>query len=297
MQIQRLQELISAPGKTQLSDRNGLIEWVHKYPYAGAFSMLLARSSAVGGHIHQQADLMRAAAASSLRQPLFDLILRTELIEEARQIDQVIEASLDPVSEEIGVEKVGLESVHVAGGDEAQKTLLDAEDPVEREALIAAIGRSIEKEVASWTADEEKVPSEALTTEDALRLRNAASSPFSIWLSSRAEALNYGEAMARDGGEKEVLKTSDDAALIDRFIASSPRIGPMREPTSDVHALAQASVMEDATLVTETMARLYANQGQIMKARKAYELLALKNPAKSTYFASQLKKLDEGGLD
>ena len=56
MHIQRLQELIDEPGKTQLSDRDGLSDWVKKYPYAGAFSMLLARSSAVGGHIEQQAD-------------------------------------------------------------------------------------------------------------------------------------------------------------------------------------------------------------------------------------------------
>jgi hypothetical protein len=53
--------------------------------------------------------------------------------------------------------------------------------------------------------------------------------------------------------------------------------------------------MEDPSLVTETMARLYAKQGQIGKARKAYKLLAMKNPAKSTYFAAQLKKLNKGG--
>ena len=65
MHIQRLHELIDEPGKTQMSDREGLIEWVEKYPYAGAFSMLLARSSAVGGHMQQQGDLLRAAACDS----------------------------------------------------------------------------------------------------------------------------------------------------------------------------------------------------------------------------------------
>jgi hypothetical protein len=39
------------------------------------------------------------------------------------------------------------------------------------------------------------------------------------------------------------------------------------------------------------MAKLYAQQGQMGRARKAYKLLALKYPEKSVYFAAQLKKL------
>ena len=109
MHIQRLQELINEPGKTLLSDRDGLSDWVKKYPYAGAFSMLLARSSAVGGHIEQQVDLMRAAASSSLRQPLFDLILRTKLLEEAREIHAQIEAAPEvPEAEWAGHEEPAL---------------------------------------------------------------------------------------------------------------------------------------------------------------------------------------------
>ena len=50
-------------------------------------------------------------------------------------------------------------------------------------------------------------------------------------------------------------------------------------------------LVEDPSLVTETMAKLYAQQGQMGRARKAYKLLALKYPEKSVYFAAQLKKL------
>jgi hypothetical protein len=295
MHIQRLQELIEEPGKTQLSDREGLIEWVKKYPYAGAFSMLLARSSAVGGHIHQQDDLMRAAAGSSLRQPLFDLILRTELVEEARRIDAHLEASPSvPELETVDVEPGVDPPLDEPSENTPHKNGLDAEDPMEREALIAAIGRSIESDVASWNTDEEPAAHEEMSQADGERLRNAASSPFSAWLTLRAETLNYGEASAPAGTESEG-KPVNASELIDRFIASKPRIGPLRESASEVHDLAQASVMEDPTLVTETMARLYAKQGQIGKARKAYKLLAMKNPAKSTYFAAQLKKLNKGG--
>lgn len=295
MHIQRLQELINEPGKTQLSDRDGLFDWVKKYPYAGAFSMLLARSSAVGGHIEQQADLLRAAASSSLRQPLFDLILRTKLLEEAREIHAQIEAAAEVSEEEwLGQEEpassapsVDLESPETSG--------LNAEDPMEREALISAIGRSIENDVDSWDSGKPVAPTKTISAADEKMLRNAASSPFSAWLTARAQEIEYGNPSAYVA-QKGVEEPTDAAALIDRFIATSPRIGPLRETPPDVHDLAQASILEDATLVTETMARLYAKQGQIGKARKAYKLLALKNPAKSTYFAAQLKKLGTGGL-
>ncbi len=295
MHIQRLQELIDEPGKTQLSDRDGLSDWVKKYPYAGAFSMLLARSSAVGGHIEQQADLLRAAASSSLRQPLFDLILRTKLLEEAREIHAQIEAAPE-VSEE---EWLGHEDPASPAPDDDLKSSetsgLNAEDPMEREALISAIGRSIEKDVDSWDTGKPAAPTQTISAADEKTLRNAASSPFSAWLTARALEIEYGDTTAHVE-RKEVDKPADAAALIDRFIATNPRIGPLRESAPEVHNFAQASVLEDATLVTETMARLYAKQGQIGKARKAYKLLALKNPAKSTYFAAQLKKLGKGGL-
>ena len=85
----------------------------------------------------------------------------------------------------------------------------------------------------------------------------------------------------------------DANALIDRFIEQQPRIGKLREVEAPVEEWAKASVLEDPTLVTETMARIFAQQGQIGKARKAYRHLALTYPAKSTYFAAQLKKLNQ----
>ncbi|MDC1485975.1 hypothetical protein N8134_00350 [Flavobacteriales bacterium] len=294
MHIQRLQELIDEPGKTLLSDRDGLSNWVKKYPYAGAFSMLLARSSAVGGHIEQQVDLMRAAASSSLRQPLFDLILRTKLLEEAREIHAQIEAAPE-VSEAEWASHEEPDLVAPADLESPETSGLNAEDPMEREALISAIGRSIEKDVDSWDSGSPVASTEAISAADETRLRNAASSPFSAWLTARALEIEYGDTTAHVE-RKEADKPADAAALIDRFIATNPRIGPLRETAPGVHDLAQASVLEDATLVTETMARLYAKQGQIGKARKAYKLLALKNPAKSTYFAAQWKKLGKGGL-
>ena len=89
------------------------------------------------------------------------------------------------------------------------------------------------------------------------------------------------------------------AALIDLFIRNEPTIGPIRpeveRPT--IKELAKESLVEDASLITETMARIYASQGQLGRARRAYKLLSLKYPEKSVYFAAQSKKLGRKGSD
>ena len=80
--------------------------------------------------------------------------------------------------------------------------------------------------------------------------------------------------------------------MIDAFLAKGDvRIGPIRDSLETTEEWAKLGLVEDPSLVTETMAKLYAQQGQMGRARKAYKLLALKYPEKSVYFAAQLKKL------
>ena len=243
--------------------------------------MLLARASAVGGHMEQEADLLKAATHGTFRQPLYDLLIKERLKAEAKAVEHWVEELPESEDEEAAED----------AAEEANPTPhLDPETPMEREALIAAIGRTIEREVEP-TAAEPTVQE----TQDMERIRAAASSPFAAWLAERAAAVGFGEAgqglpASSSSADTEGL---DANALIDRFIEQQPRIGKLREVEAPVEEWAKASVMEDPTLVTETMARIFAQQGQIGKARKAYRHLALTYPAKSTYFAAQLKKLNQ----
>ena len=279
MHLQRLQELIEFPERVEASDREGLKAWSEKHPYAGAIAMLLARASAVGGHMDQEADLLKAATHGTYRQPLYDLLIRERLIAEAKAVEQWV----DEMPEEVETVEAEVE----AAGAEPH---LDPEAPMEREALIEAIGRTIEREVEPTSAE----PT-VQETHDMERIRAAASSPFAAWLAQRAAAVGFGEAGQVLPASSSSVQTEglDANALIDRFIEQQPRIGKLREVEAPVEEWAKASVMEDPTLVTETMARIFAQQGQIGKARKAYRHLALTYPAKSTYFAAQLKKLNQ----
>lgn len=276
MQRDRLQELLQHPERVHASDRDGLLAWREKYPFAGAIAMLLARASSMGGHIDQEQDLLRAAAHGTFRQPLFDLILRMRIQEEAAAVEAWIEST------ELDLEQQADEMPAAA---ESEGGTLDPEVPLEREALIAAIGRTIESEVDNWETEVAEI-------EDFDRVRNAVASPFALWLSARAQAVGFGETLPNKVSPLAAPEGMDSRALIDRFITLQPKMGKLREVASSVEDWANESILEDPTLVTETMARIYAQQGKLNKARKAYRQLALKYPAKSIYFASQLKKLE-----
>ena len=285
MHLQRLQELIQHPERVAASDRDGLKAWCEKYPYAGAISMLLARASAVGGHMEQELDLLKAAVHGTYRQPLYDLLLKAELQAEAKEVEAMIDALPEHFEESVAE---SLPTEEVSEEVESPPQHLDPEEPLERDALIAAIGRTIEQEVEP---DVDALKEER--TADLEKIKEAVASPFAAWLTQRARTVGFGEAGTSGPFDGQVPDPApnDAHALIERFIERQPRIGKLREIDSSVEDWAKESIMEDPTLVTETMARIYVKQGQISKARKAYRYLALKYPAKSTYFAAQLKKI------
>jgi hypothetical protein len=173
-----------------------------------------------------------------------------------------------------------------------------AQDPGLREAMVSAIASVIERDVAAWTEEDGIEPTPSSERPDPLDSLNLVEpmapvggdldhaqpqSIFSAWLQQRARDTGF-------GAPAQVERGAD--ALIAAFIAKGDvKLGPVRDSLESTEEWAQQGLVEDPSLVTETMAKLYAQQGQLGRARKAYKLLALKYPEKSVYFAAQLKKL------
>lgn len=80
--------------------------------------------------------------------------------------------------------------------------------------------------------------------------------------------------------------------LIDKIIESDPgklKLGNNKFFTPNIDA--KQSLLENEHLVTETLAKIYALQGNVNKAIRAYEILSLKFPQKSVYFTSLIQNL------
>ena len=94
--------------------------------------------------------------------------------------------------------------------------------------------------------------------------------------------------------EKEESKKEDKNLskneIIDKFIAENPQISRPKKEFYDPFMVAQASVVDQENIISETLATIYLNQGYIEKAISIYQKLSLKNPEKSVYFAELIEK-------
>jgi hypothetical protein len=80
--------------------------------------------------------------------------------------------------------------------------------------------------------------------------------------------------------------------LIDEFIEKNPRIKPVKNTDSKRVNILDNKV-ENHLLMTETLAQVYTQQKKYQSAIKAYEVLSLKFPEKSGFFADQIKILEK----
>jgi hypothetical protein len=100
----------------------------------------------------------------------------------------------------------------------------------------------------------------------------------------------HNEAQSYPGLLNTKKQTQTD--LIDKFIITNPRIEPVREKSEHpVEDISKAFIEEPGEFVTETLAKIYINQGYYSKAIDIYEKLSLKYPEKSSYFTSQIEKV------
>ncbi|WP_345950545.1 hypothetical protein ABDD95_03660 [Mucilaginibacter sp. PAMB04274] len=90
--------------------------------------------------------------------------------------------------------------------------------------------------------------------------------------------------------EAEEHKTDD---IVDRFIQEEPQMKPPTSDKIDTENKAKHSAEDQEELITETLARIYADQMLYSKAIAAYKILMLKNPEKRRYFASQIEVLEK----
>jgi len=101
--------------------------------------------------------------------------------------------------------------------------------------------------------------------------------------------------------EKEALRLKEEEEsgagkmskeeIIDKFIREEPSISRPKSDFFNPVKVARSSREEKPGLVSETLARIHVQQGNIEKAIEIYRRLSLNFPEKSRYFAAQIEKL------
>ena len=132
----------------------------------------------------------------------------------------------------------------------------------------------------------ELLPKTALLTSNRVILRDWLFKSVEIDISDKSKTEKYSFLDWFDiinDNEQQVEKKFD---LIDQFIKNSPKIQFSQEKKSEPEIKIGAKIKDE--LITETLAKIYVTQKKFNKAIKAYEILSLKYPKKSSFFADQI---------
>lgn len=183
--------------------------------------------------------------------------------------------------------------------EEAVSVVEEQEDPViekfEKEILSEAIAANYNLDhLAPLVSSESEEEIEADITEEIFVPTVSSVSgkkSFSSWLRS-----NENDEHPKFDGEKERIN-----AIVDQFIKEEPKISrPSKEtlveekPKKEFFSptkKAKESLDVNSMPVSETLAKIFALQGNYPKAIFAYEQLILINPEKKIFFASRIEEL------
>ena len=99
--------------------------------------------------------------------------------------------------------------------------------------------------------------------------------------------------IVREEAEKQISVSSElekKFDLIEKFIELNPKIPQAKDTTSIPINIAKSNETP-SSIMTETLAQIYLEQKKYTKAIQAYEILILKYPEKSSFFADRIKNI------
>lgn len=260
------------------------------YPYAHNLRYLLAIKSHQDNHPDFSRNLAAAAAYSLDRRRLFQLVAPKKLAPVPVEAEETI-LELKPI-QTVQQELQALAPVPRAAETAAASTVQQA--PLPEAALD--LTRPFEPDSGDKLPADEEIPEPAVPT---VQQKSEKTIPhldfrpsFAAWASQfNAPALS----VAKPSMESAVERPEQSRSAVTGKKNASQRydddVPPGEEPAVTPQMLAERSIAENKDILSETLARLYVQQGYRDKAIAMYERLSLAFPDKSAYFAAEIEKL------
>ena len=323
-------EALSNPAQITAVEEGEIREIVEAFPYFKEAQLMLTKLMHEKKHLHFHGQLKLAALYSTNREKLYELLYQKQLVETIHKVAEVAASNLDEtvsnnaetLEEEVLVNTVlPHENVYPAEPEEAEKSQeVDLSEEQEAgfrqpvpitqlnftpsEGTVEPTNNSAEEEESEKPQDlgllEKEILSHAFSLETAYGQENETDKQEEKTTKSANNKdktsdnlLNaWLQQQSAERAEKTEKQKHQTREIIDQFIEKDPHIQRSEQMDFDnpVDA-ARMSNVDNEEFVTETLARIYANQGNKEKAIAVYNKLMLKYPQKRTYFAGLIKNL------
>ncbi|PWH84613.1 hypothetical protein DIS18_07580 [Algibacter marinivivus] len=297
--------ILQNPQAISYEQTEGVKSIIEEFPYFQPARAIYLKGLKDQGSIEYNQELKTTAAYTTDRSILFDFITSEAFIQ--NEISKFIKKNTENLKGlNVDIEDISvLKSVTI---DDKLKQQIKETDGVLDPALFQP-KEARPKKISSFVLDEseaiEHVTSETktqeATAEDILKLGEPLqfdrkeTHSFNEWLKlTRFKPIDR-KAKEETPIKAEPISTSDKEKkfeLIDKFISENPKIGPVKSNTKKVN-LAKAQMIQPEALMTETLARIYVEQKNYKKAIQSYKILSLKYPEKSSFFANQIKAVEQ----
>jgi hypothetical protein len=170
-----------------------------------------------------------------------------------------------------------------------QRNLIDEE--IENINNISVVESEVIEEIKSVDSELEIIhENDSLDIGKPLAFENNERHSFQEWLQlTKITPIEREESIETQEIKEEKQKKTE---IIDRFIELNPKISPIKENVKTPSNIILNND-EPTHLMTETLAKVYLEQKKFNKAIQAYEILILKYPEKSSFFADRIKKIKD----
>ena len=298
--------LLQNPQDIYQEQIEGVKSIVEEYPYFQAARALYLKGLKDQNSISYNQELKTTAAYTTDRSILFDFITSEAFIQ--NKISESIKNNSEHLkSIDVNIEDISIKKTVTI--DDTLKQQIKDTDGVLDPALFQPKELLLEKKqdtninkIETNTSEKKdtKLKEVKATTKAILKLGKPLNfdkketHSFNEWLK-----LTHLKPIDRDIKENianikstEQTNKENKFKLIDKFISEKPKISPTAN-TSSKGNLAKAQMIQPESLMTETLARIYVEQKNYKKAIQSYKILSLKYPEKSSFFANQIRAVEQ----